>query len=63
MTAATTLETIDVSALRVGMYVHLDLGWLSHPFPLSNFRIGNTPRSLEPPAPATCRVGRLIRTH
>lgn len=41
MTAATTLETIDVNALRVGMYVHLDLGWLSHPFPLSNFRIAS----------------------
>ncbi|MBX3606754.1 MAG: DUF3391 domain-containing protein [Piscinibacter sp.] len=33
------LETIDVTALRVGMFVHLDLGWLSHPFPLSSFRI------------------------
>lgn len=33
------LETIDVAALRVGMFVHLDLGWLSHPFPLSSFRI------------------------
>jgi len=41
MTAASVLETIDVSALRVGMYVHLDLGWLSHPFPLSNFRIAS----------------------
>lgn len=39
--AATALETIDVAALRVGMYVHLDLGWLSHPFPLSNFRIAS----------------------
>lgn len=41
MTAASTLEPIDVNALRVGMYVHLDLGWLSHPFPLSNFRIAS----------------------
>lgn len=43
MTAAATtnLETIDVAALRVGMYVHLDLGWLAHPFPLSNFRIAS----------------------
>jgi putative nucleotidyltransferase with HDIG domain len=39
--AASTLETIDVGALRVGMYVHLDLGWLAHPFPLSNFRIAS----------------------
>lgn len=42
MTApAISLETIDVAALRVGMYVHLDLGWLAHPFPLSNFRIAS----------------------
>lgn len=34
-----TPDTIDVAALRVGMFVHLDLGWLSHPFPLSSFRI------------------------
>jgi putative nucleotidyltransferase with HDIG domain len=41
MTSAATLEKIDVAALRVGMFVHLDLGWMSHPFPLSNFRIGS----------------------
>ena len=33
--------TIDVSELRIGMFVHLDLGWMSHPFPLSSFRIGD----------------------
>lgn len=38
MTAAAT-PTIAVHDLRVGMYVHLDLGWMSHPFPLSSFRI------------------------
>jgi putative nucleotidyltransferase with HDIG domain len=31
--------TIDVEELRVGMYIHLDVGWMSHPFPLSSFRI------------------------
>jgi HD-GYP domain-containing protein (c-di-GMP phosphodiesterase class II) len=31
--------TIAVEELRVGMYIHLDGGWLSHPFPLSSFRI------------------------
>jgi HD-GYP domain-containing protein (c-di-GMP phosphodiesterase class II) len=31
--------TIAVGELRVGMYIHLDGGWLSHPFPLSSFRI------------------------
>ena len=33
--------TIDVDQLRVGMYVHLDVGWMSHPFPLSSFRISD----------------------
>ena len=33
--------TIDVRDLRVGMFVHLDLGWMSHPFPLSSFRISS----------------------
>ena len=31
--------TIAVEDLRVGMFVMLDGGWLSHPFPLSSFRI------------------------
>ena len=31
--------TIAIEDLRVGMYVQLDGGWLSHPFPLSSFRI------------------------
>ncbi|MEQ1766643.1 MAG: HD domain-containing phosphohydrolase [Methylotenera sp.] len=30
---------IDVAQLQVGMYVHLDLGWMDHPFPLSNFKV------------------------
>lgn len=34
-------STIAVEDLRVGMYIHLDGGWLSHPFPLSSFRIGS----------------------
>jgi putative nucleotidyltransferase with HDIG domain len=39
MKAATQHELIDVQALQVGMFVHLDGGWMSHPFPLSHFRI------------------------
>ena len=31
--------TITVEALRVGMFIHLDGGWLSHPFARSSFRI------------------------
>ncbi len=34
-------HTIAVEDLRVGMFVMLDGGWLSHPFPLSSFRIGS----------------------
>ncbi len=45
MKTATPHDTIDVQALRVGMFVHLDGGWMSHPFPLSNFRI-TTPAQL-----------------
>ena len=41
MKAAVATDLIDVHALRVGMFVHLDLGWMSHPFPLSNFRIAS----------------------
>ncbi len=32
-------ERIDVADLRVGMFIHLDVGWMRHPFPLSSFRI------------------------
>ncbi|HET9645017.1 MAG TPA: DUF3391 domain-containing protein, partial [Burkholderiaceae bacterium] len=34
--------TIDVRELQVGMFVHLDLGWMAHPFPLGSFRISST---------------------
>ena len=30
---------IDASALRLGMFVHLNVGWMSHPFPLSSFKL------------------------
>lgn len=39
-------ESIEVHALRVGMFVHLDVGWMSHPFPLSSFRIA-TPAQID----------------
>ena len=32
-------STIAVEKLRVGMFIQLEGGWLSHPFPLSSFRI------------------------
>ena len=30
---------IDMQALSVGMFIHLDIGWMSHPFPLNSFKI------------------------
>ena len=38
MTTSTTVEPQD---LRIGMFIHLDGGWMSHPFPLSSFKISN----------------------
>lgn len=32
---------IDVGQLKVGMFIHLDLGWMSHPFPLSSFKLNS----------------------
>lgn len=32
---------INVGQLRVGMYVHLETGWLRHPFPVNSFKITN----------------------
>lgn len=37
--ADTRTEVIDLDRLRIGHFVFLDLGWISHPFPLNNFRI------------------------
>jgi HD-GYP domain-containing protein (c-di-GMP phosphodiesterase class II) len=38
---ATAEPTIATADLQVGMFVHLDLGWMSHPFALSSFRIAD----------------------
>ncbi len=32
---------IDVSQVRMGMYIQLDVGWMRHPFPVNSFRITN----------------------
>lgn len=32
---------IDISQLRVGMFIQLDVGWLRHPFPVSSFRVAS----------------------
>ena len=41
MKAAAIKELIEVDDLRVGMFVHLDMSWMSHPFPLGSFKIAN----------------------
>ncbi|MDN3918681.1 HD-GYP domain-containing protein [Roseateles violae] len=37
---------IDVNQLKVGMFIHLDLGWMSHPFPLSSFKLSSEDQML-----------------
>jgi HD-GYP domain-containing protein (c-di-GMP phosphodiesterase class II) len=32
-------ESISIDQLRVGLYIELDLGWMSHPFPSGSFKI------------------------
>jgi len=32
---------VAVQDLKIGMFIRLDLGWMSHPFPLSSFRIAS----------------------
>lgn len=32
---------VDVRQVKVGMFVHLDLSWMSHPFPRSSFLVEN----------------------
>jgi putative nucleotidyltransferase with HDIG domain len=34
-------STVAVQDLKIGMFVRLELGWMSHPFPLSSFRIAS----------------------
>ena len=36
-----TQPHIAVDDLRVGMFIHLEGGWLAHPFPLSNFKLSS----------------------
>jgi putative nucleotidyltransferase with HDIG domain len=34
-------NVISVEQLQVGIYVHLDVGWMDHPFTFNNFKIQN----------------------
>ena len=40
-TAAVETRAVTVQQLRTGLFVHLDLGWLDHPFPTNRFLIRN----------------------
>lgn len=42
----TSPPTVPVSELRVGLYVHLDLAWVDHPFASGSFKIA-TPQQIE----------------
>jgi len=41
MKDALPTSVIEVQQLRVGMFIHLDVGWMAHPFPLSSFKISS----------------------
>jgi putative nucleotidyltransferase with HDIG domain len=41
MTGKSADPFIDVDQLKVGMFIHLDLGWMDHPFPLSSFKLSS----------------------
>lgn len=32
---------LDIDALRVGMFIQLDVSWINHPFPMSSFRVSS----------------------
>jgi HD-GYP domain-containing protein (c-di-GMP phosphodiesterase class II) len=34
-------ELIDIHQLQIGMFIELDLGWMSHPFPTGSFKISS----------------------
>ncbi|MBK6999917.1 MAG: hypothetical protein IPH35_08105 [Rhodoferax sp.] len=39
------VELVSVDALRIGLFVELDIGWLSHPFPSGSVTTQVTDRS------------------
>ena len=39
MTANANSLLLKIDALRLGMFVQLDLGWMNHPFPRSRFKL------------------------
>ncbi|MDP1706181.1 MAG: DUF3391 domain-containing protein, partial [Sulfurimicrobium sp.] len=41
MTSTDNTIYVTPEQLCVGLYIHLDLGWMDHPFPFSSFKIKN----------------------
>ena len=39
-------QFVDVTELRIGLFVELDVGWMSHPFPTGSFKL-STPQQIE----------------
>lgn len=37
---------VDIKSLRLGLYIELDVGWMSHPFPTGSFKI-SSPKQIE----------------
>lgn len=37
---------VDVERLRIGLFVELDVGWMSHPFPTGSFKL-STPQQID----------------
>ena len=40
-TVSTENLYVDIDQLKIGLFVHLDLGWMNHDFATSNFKIAN----------------------
>lgn len=32
-------QFLDISQLRIGLHIHLDMGWMDHPFPMNSFTL------------------------
>lgn len=59
-------QFISVADLRIGLFVYIDLGWISHPFPLNSFKISSTGADTPPSVPwvssvFATRLKRVIR--
>ena len=39
-------QFVDIAELRIGLFVELDVGWMSHPFPTGSFKL-STPQQIE----------------